>query len=87
MDAIEEQARQATRERVLAGTVLPVERTPIGDRLAQEFVVWLSTTRPDGRPHIVPVWFSWDGEVVQIRPTRFLGWGGPGWLAETAAAG
>jgi PPOX class probable F420-dependent enzyme len=139
------------------------------ERLAAEDVVWLSTIRPDGRPHIVPVWFTWDGEaitffskphaqkvrnlstnpnvmlavgvpdedmdveliegcaevveqsaadvakgrldkygelmarvglsveqfvetysqVVRIRPTRFLGWGGPGWLTTgaTGAAG
>jgi general stress protein 26 len=23
--------------------------------------IWVSTTRPDGRPHAVPVWFIWDG--------------------------
>jgi PPOX class probable F420-dependent enzyme len=23
--------------------------------------IWLSTTRPDGRPHAMPVWFWWDG--------------------------
>ena len=22
--------------------------------------IWMSTTRPDGRPHCVPVWFWWD---------------------------
>jgi pyridoxine/pyridoxamine 5'-phosphate oxidase len=22
--------------------------------------VWISTTRPDGRPHSVPVWFLWE---------------------------
>ncbi len=23
--------------------------------------IWVSTTRPDGRPHCVPVWFWWNG--------------------------
>lgn len=23
--------------------------------------IWISTTRPDGRPHTMPVWFCWDG--------------------------
>ncbi len=23
--------------------------------------IWLATTRPDGRPHVAPVWFLWDG--------------------------
>jgi PPOX class probable F420-dependent enzyme len=34
--------------------------------LDSEPVVWLSTVRPDGTPHIVPIWFSWDGESVLI---------------------
>jgi nitroimidazol reductase NimA-like FMN-containing flavoprotein (pyridoxamine 5'-phosphate oxidase superfamily) len=23
--------------------------------------IWISTTRPDGRPHSVPVWYWWNG--------------------------
>ena len=34
--------------------------------LETEPVVWLSTVRPDGLPHLVPIWFSWDGETVLI---------------------
>jgi PPOX class probable F420-dependent enzyme len=26
--------------------------------------MWLSSTRPDGRPHAVPVWFVWDGTAI-----------------------
>lgn len=29
-------------------------------------VVWLSSVRPDGSPHLVPVWFSWDGEAILV---------------------
>jgi PPOX class probable F420-dependent enzyme len=29
-------------------------------------VVWLSTVRPDGRPHLVPIWFWWDGASILI---------------------
>jgi PPOX class probable F420-dependent enzyme len=29
--------------------------------LDREAVVWLSTVRPDGRPHLIPIWFWWDG--------------------------
>jgi len=32
--------------------------------LAEEPVIWLSTVRPDGSPHLVPTWFAWDGESV-----------------------
>lgn len=34
--------------------------------LETEAVVWLSTSSADGRPHLVPVWFWWDGEAVVI---------------------
>jgi PPOX class probable F420-dependent enzyme len=34
--------------------------------LESEPVVWLSTVKPDGTPHLVPIWFSWDGETVLI---------------------
>ncbi len=37
------------------------------DRMLRgEPVVWLSSVRPDGRPHLVPIWFSWDGESILI---------------------
>lgn len=37
------------------------------DRLLRtEPVVWLSTVRPDGWPHVVPIWFWWDGTSVLI---------------------
>lgn len=26
--------------------------------------IWISTTRPDGRPHAVPVWYVWDGRSI-----------------------
>ncbi|HEX6508496.1 MAG TPA: pyridoxamine 5'-phosphate oxidase family protein [Chloroflexota bacterium] len=26
--------------------------------------LWISTTRPDGRPHAMPVWFTWDGRML-----------------------
>jgi PPOX class probable F420-dependent enzyme len=32
--------------------------------LRDDPVVWLSSVRPDGRPHLVPVWFHWDGERI-----------------------
>ncbi len=34
--------------------------------LEREPVVWLSTVRPDGGPHLVPIWFCWDGEAVLV---------------------
>ncbi|MFL5778468.1 MAG: pyridoxamine 5'-phosphate oxidase family protein, partial [Chloroflexota bacterium] len=34
--------------------------------LRTESVVWLSTVCPDGQPHLVPIWFSWDGDAILI---------------------
>ena len=34
--------------------------------LEQEPVVWLSTVRADGDPHLVPIWFWWDGEALLV---------------------
>ncbi len=36
------------------------------ERLRSEIMLWLSSVRPDGRPHLVPVWFLWDGETILI---------------------
>jgi len=35
-------------------------------RLSGDLIAWLGTTRPDGRSHLVPVWFHWDGESLLI---------------------
>lgn len=38
----------------------------IDERLRAEPIIWLATVRPDGRPHMVPVWFFWDGKTITI---------------------
>jgi PPOX class probable F420-dependent enzyme len=38
----------------------------IDARLRAEPIIWLSSVRPDGRPHLVPVWFWWDGAAILI---------------------
>lgn len=32
--------------------------------LRDDPVVWLSSVQGDGRPHLVPVWFHWDGRRI-----------------------
>jgi PPOX class probable F420-dependent enzyme len=32
--------------------------------LVDDPVVWMSSVQRDGRPHVVPVWFHWDGERI-----------------------
>lgn len=34
--------------------------------LRDEPVVWLGTVDGDGHPHLVPTWFSWDGESLWV---------------------
>lgn len=36
------------------------------ERLHSEQNIWLATARPDGRPHLVPIWFVWVDETVYI---------------------
>jgi PPOX class probable F420-dependent enzyme len=40
----------------------------VDERLRTEIIIWLATVRPDGRPHLVPVWFLWNNSesVVYI---------------------
>ena len=34
--------------------------------------IWLSTTRPTGKPHAVPVWYIWDGRNIYFISDRRL---------------
>jgi PPOX class probable F420-dependent enzyme len=40
--------------------------TRLHELLGGARVIWLSSTRPDGRPHVVPTWFDWDGEHITV---------------------
>jgi len=39
-------------------------RPSIEAALRDDPVVWLSSVQTDGRPHLVPVWFHWDGDRI-----------------------
>ena len=39
-------------------------RPSVDAALRADPVVWLSSVQSDGRPHLVPVWFHWDGERI-----------------------
>jgi PPOX class probable F420-dependent enzyme len=47
-----------------AGTQATAERSTANTALREDPVVWLSSVQRDGRPHLVPVWFHWDGERI-----------------------
>lgn len=36
------------------------------NRLADETIIWLATTRADGRPHLTPIWFVWSDDRAWI---------------------
>jgi PPOX class probable F420-dependent enzyme len=42
----------------------------VQELLVSARVIWLSSVRSDGRPHIVPTWFDWDGEVITVFSRR-----------------
>jgi PPOX class probable F420-dependent enzyme len=54
----------------------PLPEAAVRDRLARERNAWLCTVRPDGSPHVTPVWFVYlrerwwigaDGGSVKVR--------------------
>lgn len=38
----------------------------IDQRLREDIVIWLGSVRPDGRPHLVVVWFLWTGKDLLV---------------------
>lgn len=42
----------------------PLCRSAAARCLGDDPVAWISTVQRDGRPHLVPVWFHWDGERI-----------------------
>ncbi|HSJ00107.1 MAG TPA: pyridoxamine 5'-phosphate oxidase family protein [Patescibacteria group bacterium] len=67
-------------------------RPSVDAALRDDPVAWLSSVQADGRPHVAPVWFHWDGERIvafskpharkidnlRERPTVMLAVGTPG---------
>ena len=46
------------------GAVACLPRPSADVALREDPVVWLSSVQRDGRPHVVPVWFHWDGDRI-----------------------
>ncbi|CAI8008029.1 hypothetical protein GBAR_LOCUS5563 [Geodia barretti] len=38
----------------------------IDEYLSRPMIADLASLNPDGSPHVAPVWFRWDGEVVKV---------------------
>jgi PPOX class probable F420-dependent enzyme len=56
--------RSPTRRTGISGDAAP--HSDVEALLRSEATVWLSTAAPDGTPHLVPIWFTWDGEAIWI---------------------
>jgi PPOX class probable F420-dependent enzyme len=67
-------ARASARSHVPAGSVgsaqvqvpVPVPSAALDRRIRAESVVWLTTVSSDGRPHLVPLWFRWEGQTFLL---------------------
>lgn len=43
-----------------------LEWSRVDAALAATPVFWVSTVRPDGAPHLTPIWGGWDGAAIHI---------------------
>jgi nitroimidazol reductase NimA-like FMN-containing flavoprotein (pyridoxamine 5'-phosphate oxidase superfamily) len=42
------------------------QMTKVRDRMQRERTLWMATTRPDGRPHVAPIWFVWHADCCYV---------------------
>jgi hypothetical protein len=42
----------------------------VGEQMAKSHNYWIGTTRPDGRPHVMPVWGVWVDEAFYFSTDR-----------------
>lgn len=56
------------------GETLPLNETQLSALLKAPWAARLACIRPDGAPHVVPVWHEWDGEAFHV-----LAWKGSRW--------
>jgi nitroimidazol reductase NimA-like FMN-containing flavoprotein (pyridoxamine 5'-phosphate oxidase superfamily) len=38
----------------------------VRQRMQSERNIWMATTRPDGRPHVAPLWFVWHDDRAYV---------------------
>ncbi len=56
------------------GETLPLNEAQLNALLKAPWTARLACVRPDGAPHVVPVWHEWDGEAFHV-----LAWKGSRW--------
>ncbi|MCS7040021.1 MAG: pyridoxamine 5'-phosphate oxidase family protein, partial [Caldilineales bacterium] len=63
------------REAVDIGETLPLDEQHIALLLKAPWTARLACVRPDGAPHVVPVWYEWDGQAFHVVAWRGSRWG------------
>lgn len=46
----------------------------IDDFLARPIIARIATVKPDGAPHVAPLWQQWDGEAMWVIPRSRSSW-------------
>jgi nitroimidazol reductase NimA-like FMN-containing flavoprotein (pyridoxamine 5'-phosphate oxidase superfamily) len=61
---------EAERDKLLGSTTVTAENRMTAEEisafLAEPFIGRLATVRPDGYPHLTPVWPVWDGSIMSF---------------------
>ncbi len=51
-----------------------LSRQEIDEFLAQPIIARIATVKPDGAPHVAPMWQQWDGEAMWVIPRSRSSW-------------
>src|SRR6185437_16095997 len=67
-DAIARQAQQSRSHDAMPFhlDLSDPDQAHAAERLRSATILWLASVRPDERPHLVPVWFLWEGATILI---------------------
>src|SRR5207248_10605972 len=63
---LERNLNHVSGEKAIMSDLAKLQNPHTEERLRSEIMLWLSSVRPDGHPHLVPVWFLWNGETILI---------------------
>ena len=51
-----------------------LSRREIDELLARPVIARIATVRPDGSPHVAPMWQQWDGDAMWVIPRSRSSW-------------
>jgi len=56
------------------GPTMPLSQTDLADFLRGAWGARLACVRPDGAPHVVPLWYEWDGQYFWVTASPAANW-------------